>query len=652
MKNIFLVAIIFFIQVTISKAQDSTNKVPEFGEVDIAELQIKNYRFSPDAAAVNLLKYKKVELSIFPNGNTEVLILTRYKIKIFNKNGYNNANISIPFYGDKTTKIKNIKAATYNLDENGKIKVTTLEESDIFKIKDSKKNSRKSIKFTFPNIREGSVLEYQFVQKYKMGYGVPSWYFQDDIPNLLTVYEVKRPLLSTLQKRVVADLTIEETHLVDLSNGFDKRQLDDTYIMRNVPAFKSEAFMSSPWDYKYRIDFLVADGIIGYNHNNWFSANAWLLRLPAFSGVFDSKIPGTKSFIDSVKRLNNIADKIRSVYSYVKQKVKWVHVYYIFSRELDEVWNEGEGTSAEINLSILNLLRKCGVQCFPVLYSTRGNGKVDFTFPDLSQFNTVNIAVVNGKKFNLLDGTNAYLSYETPPFNVVNRTGLLIDPFNYSKINIDFDRKLIWDSIFVSASITSNGVLKGSIEKKYFDLAKSMKFQNSEKDEDEEGDNKNTSQTVTEIKVDSSWQVNIENELLPLIEHSTFHYELPVTNDFYFLNPFLFSDFSKNPFTDSIRISDIDFGASTASVVQIKIALPKGIKLEGLAKDNKISTPDSSIIFVYHNEIKNDSIYINSSIEIKKPIFNKQEYGFLKKIFTKIYSLLNNQILLQKKDEK
>lgn len=649
MKNSYLILFIFIFQLTTATAQDSSAIVPEFGKVTIAELQLQDCSFSPGAAAIHLLKYKEIELSVFPNGNTELVTITRYRIKIFNKNGYKNATVTIPFFSDKTLKIKDIQAATYNIGENGQVKVTAVSEDDIFKIEGKKKDRNKSVKFTFPDIKEGSVLEYQFIRKYKMAYEVPSWYFQDDIPNLLTVYKINRPTFSHLQKKAVTDLPIEETHLTDDSKGIDKKQLQDTYIMRNVPAFKREAFMSSSLDYRYSMDFLVNGPGLHVLVNVWFYANSWLLDLPSFGGVFEAKIPGAKSFIDSVKKLGNIPDKIRSVYGFVKKSVKWNHVYYKYARELDEVWKEGEGTSAEINLSILNLLRKCEVQCFPVLYSTRWNGKVDYTFPDLSQFNTVNIAVVDGKKFDLLDGTNPYLSYETPPFNVVNRTGMLIDAVNNTKINIDFNRKLVWDSIFVSASIAPEGILKGKVIRKYFDLAKSMKLQNAEEDNDERN---NISQTVQELKVDTSWQVNAENELLPLIEYSTFHYEIPATNDFYLLNPFLFSDLTTNPFTDSARISEVDFGASTASAVQIEIALPKGIQLEELPKNKEIYTPDSSILFVYHNEMKGDTIRIGSSIEIKKPIFSKQEYAFLKQTFEKIYSQLNNQVLLHRKDQK
>ncbi len=657
MKKLFVFAFTLIFCVSLTNAQDIPPVVvPEYGKVEVADLQLKDCSFSPGAPALNIIKYGKVELSVFPNGNTEVITITRCRTKIFNRQGYKYATIIIPVYNDKSVKIKSIQAATYNLADNGQVVVTPLKEEDIFKDTGPKKSSNKSIKFTLPDVKEGSVIEYQVIHQYKMRYGVPTWYLQEDIPTLLDVYEIIRPTNAQISKRTVGKWPVAEKHEIDATLGEDKRRDRDIYVARNVPAFKQEIFMAAPRDYKYKVDFLMRHIAPAFS-NLWGPLNSWLLYYSGFGETFEAKIPGTKSFIDSVQRLKSDPEKIRAVYHYVKQKVKWMHIYDTYPNELSYVWKEGQGTSSEINLSILNLLRKCNVRCFPVLYSTRWHGQVDYDFPDLDQFNTVNIAVVNGKKFNLLDGTNPYLSHETPPFNVVNRTGLIIDPVNNVQLNVDFDRKLIWDSIFVSAAITPNGILKGKIERKYFDLAKSMKLQqqqehNKDKAEDNDDDDTNILGTKSSLITDTSWQVNADNELLPLVEHSTFHYEIPVTNDFLFLDPFLFSNLSKNPFTDSTRISDIDFGASSASVVQIKIALPKEIKAEEFPKSKEIYNEDSSVVFTYRNDINKDSIIITSTIDIKRPIFEKQEYASIKKTFENIYSLLNNQILLRRKEEK
>lgn len=629
--------------------------IPEYGNITIADLEMKDCSFEPGASVVNLLRYEDVTLNVLDveNYSSNIFTTVRHRIKIFKKSGFEYANISIDYNG-KDSKIADIEGATYSLDENGHIQITHLSKSDIYKVKDSKKN--KTISFTFPNVKEGSIIEYQYTWKDKNTYSIPSWYFQNNIPNVLSVCKITRPYFCFLQKKLTGDWPIQEDTVID--NSKEEMQLVNYYAMKNVPAFESEPFMSSPRDYKYRIDFLTAlretkyDAYVRESKNIWQRENAWLLRKYFFGGRFDEEIPGTKKLIDSVKVLPEISAKVAAIYKYVKQKIRWNNYYFPLSREMKEVWEEGEGTSGEINLSILNLLRKCNVACFPVLYSTREHGKVDYSFNNISQFNTVNIAVVNGIKFNLLDGTSPYLSYNAPPFNVVNRTGMLIDYQNHSKINIDFDRTLLRDSIYVYANIDSNGIIKGKIVKKYFDLAKSLKLETgilSEDDEESNKDDKKIRLSRSEIKIDSSYQLDKENELLPLTEISTFHYEVPYTNDLYFLNPFLFSNFSKNPFLAKTRNTDIDFGAGSSSAVEVEIELPKEIIAEELAKNKKMFNADSSIVFNYRNEVKNNIIYIHSNFAVNHPIFEKSGYPDVKLFFGGIYALLNNQILLKRK---
>jgi hypothetical protein len=630
-----------------------SKEIPAFGHIDPGELKMTDCPSFPGAPAINLLKYEEVTLSVFPNSTTQVVTLTRYRIKILKKGGFKYANIVID-YGKNDTKITNVEGATYNFDEGGQVKISPVEKSDIFETKTSK--AKKTITFTFPQVKEGSIIEYQYIRKDKRSYFIPSWYFQSDIPNLLAACKISRPDFSMLQKKVTGNWPLEQDTLLEVSAALDKKQLINYYAMKNVPGFSREPYMSSSRDYRYRIDFMTSpteslyEAYVRQSNNIWQEANSWLLHSEYFGGQFDSKIPDSRKFIDSVKRLPDVSARINAVYKYVKQKIKWNNYYFLLSRDLDEVWKEGEGTSAEINLSILNLLRKCDVRCFPILYSTRLHGKVDYDFADLSQFNTVNIAAVNHNRFNLLDGTNRWLSYDTPPLNVVNRTGMLIDAINHARINIDFDRKLLRDSIYVHASIDSHGILRGKIVKKYFDLSRSIKEQGETSDDvEDDQENKGVLANSSDIKPDSSYQLDKENELLPLTEVSTFHYELPLTNEFYFLNPFLFSGLSRNPFTDTARKTDVDFVANTASEMMIEITLPKEITVENLEKDNTIQTPDSSVVFGYHNEIKNDTIYIHCSFEIGKPIIGRDQYPALRKSFQSIYTLLNNQVLLRRK---
>ena len=91
------------------------------------------------------------------------LIFTEYKrVKIFfNKNGFPAANVNIVLYknGDAVEKIKDLKAATYNL-VNGSVVATKLDDKNVFEDALTKNYIEK--KFTFPAVREGSIIEYSY----------------------------------------------------------------------------------------------------------------------------------------------------------------------------------------------------------------------------------------------------------------------------------------------------------------------------------------------------------------------------------------------------------------------------------------------------------------------------------------------------------
>ena len=101
--------------------------------------------------ANEMFSFKMLAFSIISKRHTIIHIL--------NKNGYDEANIEIPLYvdGRNEEKVSNLKAITYNL-ESGKIKETKLEKSGQFlEIVDK---NRKVLKFTLPQVKEGSIIEY------------------------------------------------------------------------------------------------------------------------------------------------------------------------------------------------------------------------------------------------------------------------------------------------------------------------------------------------------------------------------------------------------------------------------------------------------------------------------------------------------------
>ena len=150
---------------------------------EVTKQDIELNVYDKDSTANALIIYEKGKSFVDRRSfllNSEI----KKKLKILNRNGFDKATQTIYLYGKSGTKetITDIKATVYNL-ENGEVTKTKLDESSIFK---EKYNDEYTIvKFTFPNIKEGSVIVYSYTLESPYMFKYKSWYFQEDIQNYI-----------------------------------------------------------------------------------------------------------------------------------------------------------------------------------------------------------------------------------------------------------------------------------------------------------------------------------------------------------------------------------------------------------------------------------------------------------------------------------
>nr|WP_276205021.1 DUF3857 domain-containing protein [Flavivirga aquatica] len=87
-------------------------------------------------------------------------------------------------------KVKKIIATTYNKID-GKVVKTQLQEKDIFKEKYNENYTL--VKFTLPNIKEGSVITYNYTIISPFMFKYKGWNFQSKIPKLYSEYKASIP---------------------------------------------------------------------------------------------------------------------------------------------------------------------------------------------------------------------------------------------------------------------------------------------------------------------------------------------------------------------------------------------------------------------------------------------------------------------------
>ena len=194
-------AILFLILCTLlAQAQD---KLPFFGKIDMADLEMKDCDFDSGAEAEVLVDYGNVQFAYIDNVGWQSETEYRMRIKILKERVLSSSEIKISYYAkNRIEDVSGINGASYNLDDAGNIVTTKLEKKSVF---DKIINSQYSeISFALPAVKVGSVFEYKYkIIRKSFGY-IPAWKFQQKIPVKYSEYNIVIPEYFTFTIQSVA----------------------------------------------------------------------------------------------------------------------------------------------------------------------------------------------------------------------------------------------------------------------------------------------------------------------------------------------------------------------------------------------------------------------------------------------------------------
>jgi len=178
MKTFFTIAA--SIATVTSFAQDV-----KFGKISKQDFEKTKSTIQADAPAEVL--YSEGDYKVTFNthqGGVEQTKKVFYRYIVFDKDKTPDdvLTISIPLYktaGSDQDKLLSLKAITYNL-VNGKIVEQKVEKKDIFLDKVHRFLDQQT--FTFPNVKNGSILEYSYEILSPFISSTDAWYFQQSVP--------------------------------------------------------------------------------------------------------------------------------------------------------------------------------------------------------------------------------------------------------------------------------------------------------------------------------------------------------------------------------------------------------------------------------------------------------------------------------------
>jgi hypothetical protein len=629
------------VAVSAVNAQTTPTTQP-YGKIDIADLEMKACDFEKSANAEVLFN----KSNVYFNNNYDIVTEIHKRVKIFNDNGKDNANVRIEFYGgDRSEYISGIQAQTINL-TNGVPEIVKVDKKQIFT--ETIDRSRTATVFSFPNVKPGSVIEYKYsIVSNNIG-NFPDWYFQTSIP---TRYSE----LTTNTPDILYYKNLESVHQPYAVNK-NNRDGSITKALANVASIPDEPFMSSLEDNCQRILFqLMTVRPIGQRmlsfSDSWTKVGETLIEATNFGGQLNHKINGEEVLIAKAKELKTDDDKIAFLFNEVKNNMKWSEYYSKYSDDgISKAWDKKSGNSGEINMILYHLLKKAGVKVFPMITSTRKNGRVNPGYPNYYQFNnTVAYVPVDSAKYYVLDATSKYNIYNQVPANILNSFGFYMDK-DKKVYDVTFlqNTNPIRQVVLLNGVIKPDGKMTGTAEVSNFGYNRVNVVTKYKKD----GEKKFIDYLVNDdnnLKISSVKFDGMDVDTLPLTHKVAFDLDLTGSDgDYIYFNPNMLSSVKNNPFLSENRYTDIDFGYRSSYSINCIFKVPAGFKVDVLPKSVTMAMADKTMSFRRIAIEQEGTIVIRFNIDQKKSIYFKEDYLEIHEFYKKMYEMLNEQIVLKK----
>ena len=654
MMKFLLLLIVLFHGFIALKGQDF---VREFGKYSGEEFKMESYPKDTSAEAVVIYDIGKATFDI--NEGLDLIFERRTKIKIFKKSGYKYAQFEIPYYvkDNKMEDVYDIEGNTYNL-EDGRIRISQLDTKTIYKEKTS--DNWFVMKVAMPDVKEGSIVEirYKIMSPYIFNYR--SWEFQNKIPVIYSEYEAHMiPFYEytyILQGANRFD-SFDKHQDLGFSRTFANVKFQDmvyNFVMKDLPAFKDEAFITSYEDFIVKLDFQLAkiNHPEGYQEDimtTWPKLVEELLDNDNFGKYYNNCAKRAKDIVDTMS-LSSLSplEQVQKIERFVKSNFKWNGYYDKFtSKTAKEFLNSKIGNSTDINLFLAGMLKAAGIGVCPVIISTRNHGKVKIDYPFHHFFNYALVYVQLNNVNYLLDATTSLSNFAEIPTRCINDKGLLIKKTTTGT----------YDMINVSSSTISNtsyyldyklNETKDSIKGKI--IIKSKGYDALESREEYIEDSKKMEDNTikhSSFPIDSLVFENIYDLKKPFVSKMNFSAPIGQLEDKILISPFLNFAISENPLKQPFRTYPVDMNYRRGKTFIVAIHIPEKYEIVNKPKDVKIENDDFSVSYKCEN-IDSLTVQIVTTYEFKKAVYGISSYFDIKKAYNTIVSTFNEKIVLRK----
>lgn len=655
-RNLLLALVMVLAQTVCAQTIEPNMK---WGKPTDQELTMTEYPDDKDADAVVLFNKLDVYYG-FIGGSFKVYYVHKTRAKVLKPEGKHVADRSIVIQDNASngaTKevVTGLKAVAYNI-ENGKVVKTKMERTMVNEERLDK--YQKQIKFSVPQVKVGTVIEYEYHIESDYFYNLRDWYAQSSIPVLYTSYELAIPEwfefnieetgMNHLEKKM------SETPLTLHYNGGSETILAKvkTFTGRNLPAIKGDNYLWCPDNYSNKVTAELAGiyipGSVYKNYTtSWDDIDKQLMEDDEFGGRLKKNSPFKADIVAAgVPGIADKKERFAAVWNLLKSKVRWNGDYAFWGQSASKILKKGTGTNADINFLLINMLHDADIEAVPVVMRTRNLGILPLSHASLKYLNTFVVGIYldeNTMAFFDSSAEDGYLN-ALPAKLLVNRARLVRKdaPGEWVDLQASAQGK---ETISIIAHLDANGLLTGKKTcRLYEEAAATLRHTWREAKDSVEQIHKFQEDDGIEIQeYNTLGRTNFSPTMDELI---TFTKQCDAAGDMIYLNPLVMVPFKNSPFTAAERNLPIEFPYNQSETINSVITLPDGYVVEEMPKPIMLKF-DGITVRIACNANGNQ-LQTQLKFNLSKTFYDQTEYQDIKALFDRLTECNNNIITIKK----
>ncbi len=612
------------------------------------------FQADTNATAVILADYGDVGFRV--RGGMEMK--RHMRVKILSEAAYDDwGTVTLTYvHANRAQRIDDLRAQTVIVGPNGEIERHKLEKDAIFEEKAN--DDLRRIRFTFPALQPGAVIEYSYTLRFNNPVFLPSWAFQRGEPTLYSEYRVEAPeqLRYVFTMRGTHPFSAREQETLNRPSGAQTRY---RWVMEDIPALRTEPFMTTPDDYRTKLEiqlsaYMKANGTMEPFLSTWPKLAEELIASDDFGRQIDPRgriREITQELVQGLP-LPTPEAKLDTIYTYLTTNVEWDGYNAVFvDNDVEKVLEKGKGSAAEINLLLVAMLRAADIVAHPMLISTRANGQVLQVYPMVSQFNYTIAYVEIGDSVRLLDATDPLRPHTLLPTRAIVDEGWMLRETGANWLPARTEGKYVHQAQLVG-DLTETGDLNGTLTT--VDDGYSALFKRHTIDEDGEDAyiNDHVLEGLDAVTVDS---FHVDHaEAIDQRLRTTIAFSAPAHGqaaaDRIYISPKLTDRIEENPLRLPERTFPLDLTYARDYSYSLQLSLPEGYIAEELPRNTRVMLPERAGMYMRAVEVKEGKLTMMTRFSVRTSYFPPELYDELRSFYDQVVAAEAEVVVLKKTD--